>query len=64
MGRTVCEAVASADDMELAGQADPQLAVGLEELLEREHADVAVDFSQPEAAIENGLACVARACTR
>jgi 4-hydroxy-tetrahydrodipicolinate reductase len=57
MGQTVCEAVASAGDMELAGRADPQLEVGLEEVLEREHPDVAVDFSRPDAAIENGLVC-------
>jgi 4-hydroxy-tetrahydrodipicolinate reductase len=56
MGETVCEAVESAEDMELAGRADPALAAPLEEALDG--ADVAVDFSTPEAAPENVKKCL------
>jgi 4-hydroxy-tetrahydrodipicolinate reductase len=48
MGATVCEAVEAADDMELAGRADPSLELTLEEVLGA--ADVVVDFSTPDAA--------------
>ena len=51
MGQAVVEAVAGADDMELAGQADPQLGTELAGVLEG--ADVAVDFSTPDAAPGN-----------
>jgi 4-hydroxy-tetrahydrodipicolinate reductase len=51
MGQAVVEAVEGADDMELAGQADPQLDTALGEVLES--ADVAVDFSTPDAAPAN-----------
>jgi 4-hydroxy-tetrahydrodipicolinate reductase len=56
MGEAVCEAVDAADDMELSGTADPALDRPLAELLEV--ADVVVDFSTPEAALDNGRACV------
>ena len=48
MGATVCEAVEGADDMELAGRADPALDAPLADVLEG--ADVVVDFTTPEAA--------------
>jgi 4-hydroxy-tetrahydrodipicolinate reductase len=56
MGETVCEAVEGADDMELAGRADPRLGVDLADVLDG--ADVAVDFTQPDAAPDNIRACL------
>jgi 4-hydroxy-tetrahydrodipicolinate reductase len=56
MGQTVCGAVDGADDMELVGKADPQLGVGLDEVLG--DADVAVDFSTPDTALANVRACL------
>jgi len=56
MGETVCEAVSGADDMELVGRADPLLGTTLEEVLSA--AEVVVDFTQPDAALQNALACV------
>jgi 4-hydroxy-tetrahydrodipicolinate reductase len=56
MGEAVCEAVTEADDMELAGRADPALDSTLADVLE--DADVVVDFTTPETAIENAGACV------
>ncbi len=56
MGRTVCEAVTGAEDMELAGRADPLLGTTVEELLGE--ADVVVDFTTPDVALQNALACV------
>jgi 4-hydroxy-tetrahydrodipicolinate reductase len=57
MGETVCEAVEGAEDLELAGRADPALGTELPDLLQG--ADVAVDFSTPGAAPENVRACLA-----
>jgi 4-hydroxy-tetrahydrodipicolinate reductase len=51
MGETVCGAVEGAEDMELAGRADPALDAPLEEALGG--AAVMVDFTTPEAAPEN-----------
>jgi 4-hydroxy-tetrahydrodipicolinate reductase len=51
MGQAVVDAVDGAEDMELAGKADPALGSGLEELLEG--ADVVVDFTTPDAAPGN-----------
>jgi 4-hydroxy-tetrahydrodipicolinate reductase len=56
MGQTVCEAVEGAPDMGLVGRADPALGVALEEVLEA--AEVVVDFTTPDTALENALACV------
>jgi 4-hydroxy-tetrahydrodipicolinate reductase len=56
MGQAVCEAVDGAEDMELTGRADPALGVELEEALA--DADVVVDFTRPETAIENARACL------
>ena len=57
MGQTVCGAVEGAEDMELAGRADPALGTPLEEVLG--DADVAVDFSTPDAVVDNARACLA-----
>jgi 4-hydroxy-tetrahydrodipicolinate reductase len=56
MGATVCAAVEDAADMELVGRADPQLGVELAEVLGA--AEVVVEFTQPDTALENVLTCV------
>jgi 4-hydroxy-tetrahydrodipicolinate reductase len=56
MGSTVCEAVEGADDMVLAGKADPALGVALADILG--DVDVVVDFTHPDQATANALACV------
>ena len=56
MGATVCEAVEGATDMELVGRADPALGVSLHDVLAA--AEVVVDFSRPDTALENALACL------
>jgi 4-hydroxy-tetrahydrodipicolinate reductase len=57
MGETVCEAVEAAEDMELVGRADPSLDAPLSSVLG--DADVAVDFTTPQAAAENVRECLA-----
>jgi 4-hydroxy-tetrahydrodipicolinate reductase len=56
MGATVCDAVENADDLELAGRADPALDVALADILGG--CDVVVDFTTRESALENARACV------
>jgi 4-hydroxy-tetrahydrodipicolinate reductase len=56
MGQAVCTAVETAPDMELVGRADPLLGTILREVLPL--ADVVVDFTQPDVALEDALACV------
>jgi 4-hydroxy-tetrahydrodipicolinate reductase len=56
VGATVCAAVEAADDMQLCGRADPALGVALAEILG--DCDVVVDFTTPDTALENALACV------
>jgi 4-hydroxy-tetrahydrodipicolinate reductase len=56
MGQTVCEAVLGAEDMELVGRADPLLDTALADVLA--DAEVVVDFTTPDRALENALACV------
>jgi len=56
MGQTVCEAVEGADDMELAGKADPALGADLTAVLDG--SDVVVDFTTPEAAPDNVRVCL------
>src|SRR4051794_7484023 len=51
MGETTCEAVEGAEDMELAGRADPALGVAVSDVLDG--ADVMVDFTTPDAAPAN-----------
>ncbi len=57
MGETVCRAVEGAPDMELSGRADPALGTPLAEVLPG--AEVLVDFTQPDTALENALAALA-----
>ncbi len=53
MGATVCAAVEGAEDMRLAGRADPLLDTTVEQVLG--DADVLVDFTVPDSALENAL---------
>jgi 4-hydroxy-tetrahydrodipicolinate reductase len=57
MGSAVCEVVEAADDLELAGRADPTLDVPVAAVLDG--ADVLVDFTTPEAAGGNVRECIA-----
>ena len=57
MGRAVCAAVDGAGDLVLTGRADPSLGTALEDVLG--DADVLVDFTRPEAALDNALQAVA-----
>jgi 4-hydroxy-tetrahydrodipicolinate reductase len=56
VGSAVCEGVEGAEDLELTGRADPQLGVALADILG--DCDVVVDFTTPDAALDNALACV------
>ncbi len=56
MGQTVCAAVQNAEDLELVGRADPLLQTTLEDVLA--DAEVVVDFTTPDTALANALACV------
>jgi 4-hydroxy-tetrahydrodipicolinate reductase len=56
MGQTVCAAVEGAEDMALVGRADPLLEVALVDVLG--DADVVVDFSTPDSALQNARTCV------
>jgi len=56
MGETVCAAVEAAEDMELVGRADPLLGTSLQDVLA--DAEVVVDFTRPDTALGNALACV------
>src|SRR5262249_12780347 len=56
MGETVCAAVQEAEDLELVGRADPLLGRSLQEVLPG--AEVVVDFTQPDSALENARACL------
>ena len=57
MGEEVCRAVAGAEDLELVGRADPALGTPLDAVLGE--AEVVVDFTRPDTALENVRACVA-----
>lgn len=58
MGEAVCTAVTHAPDMELVGQADPALGVTLATMLEQNAPEVVVDFTRPDTALQNALACL------
>ena len=57
MGQATCEAVREAGDMELVAGADPALSVSLQQALEQ-RPDVLVDFTRPDTALPNALACL------
>ncbi len=56
MGEEVCRAVEGADDMELTGRADPALGTALEDVLP--NAEVVVDFTRPDTALDNARKCL------
>jgi 4-hydroxy-tetrahydrodipicolinate reductase len=56
MGEAVCGAVEGADDLALVGRADPQLDTALREVLR--DADVVVDFTTPDTALDNARTCL------
>ena len=57
MGRTACAAITGAEDLELSGTADPELGVELAAILP--DCDVVVDFTRPDAVVQNARDCVA-----
>lgn len=57
MGQATCEAVEGAGDMELIARADPALGISLQQALES-RPDVLVDFTRPDTALPNALACL------
>jgi len=57
MGRLVCSAVEEADDLTLSGRADPVLDVSVADVLG--DADVLVDFTRPDTALDNARAALA-----
>ncbi len=56
MGRATCDAVEGAEDLVLAGRAAPSLGTAVSDVLG--DADVVVDFTRPDTALENVLACL------
>jgi 4-hydroxy-tetrahydrodipicolinate reductase len=56
MGQAVCETVEAAADTELVARADPALGVALADVLDE--ADVVVDFTTPDTALANAVACL------
>jgi 4-hydroxy-tetrahydrodipicolinate reductase len=58
MGATVCQAVDGAPDMELVGRADPVLDTTLAQVLAEGRPEVVVDFTRPDTALANAIACL------
>jgi 4-hydroxy-tetrahydrodipicolinate reductase len=58
MGQAVCAAVDGADDLELIARIDPALDLELADALETGELDVVVDFTRPDQATANALACL------
>ena len=56
MGATVCGAVEDAEGLELSGRADPALETTIGDVLPS--ADVLVDFTIPDTALVNAVACL------
>jgi 4-hydroxy-tetrahydrodipicolinate reductase len=56
VGQAICEGVAAAEDLFLAGRADPALDTPLADILG--DCDVVVDFTRPDTALGNAIACV------
>jgi 4-hydroxy-tetrahydrodipicolinate reductase len=57
MGEAVCAAIDDAGDLELAGRADPALGTSVADVLG--DADVLVDFTRPDTALENARQALA-----
>jgi 4-hydroxy-tetrahydrodipicolinate reductase len=57
MGEAVCGAVQGADDLELAGRADPRLSTSVADVLDG--AEVLVDFTTPSSALANAREALA-----
>jgi 4-hydroxy-tetrahydrodipicolinate reductase len=57
MGQAVCAAVDGAEDLELAGRADPALDTRVADVLG--DADVLVDFTRPDTALDNAQQALA-----
>ncbi len=57
MGETVCHAVEGAEDMQCSGRADPALGCSVAEVLG--DADVLVDFTIPDTAVEHARQALA-----
>jgi 4-hydroxy-tetrahydrodipicolinate reductase len=57
MGQMVCDTVSAADDLTLSGRADPRLDVAVQDVLA--DADVLVDFTTPDTALDNARAALA-----
>jgi len=57
MGEAVCQAVEEAQDLDLTGRADPALGTAVADVLR--DADVLVDFTRPDTALDNVRACLA-----
>jgi 4-hydroxy-tetrahydrodipicolinate reductase len=60
MGETVCAAVEAEADLDLVGQADPELGTSLQEVLDQSGPDVVVDFTTPESGYPNARLCLER----
>jgi len=58
MGRTVCDAVDGAGDMEVVERADPDLGVTLADALTNVKPDVVVDFTVPATVFDNTRLCL------
>ena len=56
MGEAACRAIDRAGDLELTGRADPALDTALADVLG--DADVVVDFTRPDTALDNVRACL------
>ena len=56
MGQAVVAAVEGTSDMRLSGRADPALGSALADVLG--DADVVVDFTRPDTALDNAIACL------
>jgi 4-hydroxy-tetrahydrodipicolinate reductase len=56
MGQMVCAAVEGADDLVLTGRADPELGTSVAAVLG--DADVLVDFTRPDVALDNARAAL------
>jgi 4-hydroxy-tetrahydrodipicolinate reductase len=56
VGQAICAGVEAAGDLVLAGRADPALGTSLSDILA--DCDVVVDFTRPDTALDNAIACV------